>query len=259
MNIKKKIIFIYTIATSAILMLNGCNDNNSSNSAVEKTTKNQSVKHNVVKVIESSGDMYKSAKTFEELVDDSEFIAEVKITETTSSISTMGNMIYTNLTPEIITLYKGTYSGEKLSMYGGYMNVKEYYSSDISKAALKDNSSQTDCSEKELESQEIYQNWFNSYIPDVGDTAIFFGNLAKDGTYRITYEYQGMFKCEGNDVSNQALVINDKSGFTENLVKDLQEEVSSAKIVEKDIKFSNQKKVLSLAKEDFIEKIKCVK
>ena len=65
-------------------------------------------------------------------------------------------MIYTNLTPEIINIYKGSFNNELLTVSGGYMNYKKYANSPEIIKEFGHALDTSEYSEKELETAEIY-------------------------------------------------------------------------------------------------------
>lgn len=105
-------------------------------------------------------------------------------------------MIYTNLTPEIINIYKGSFNNELLTVSGGYMNYKKYANSPEIIKEFGHALDTSEYSEKELETAEIYYDLYGNYIPEIGDKLIFFGIRDRNNeteNYYVTYSNQGIF------------------------------------------------------------------
>lgn len=170
----------------------------------------------IVHTISANADFAEFAYTLDELKNASDFIAEVKIVETEAFLKDEQSVIFTEMTPEVIKIYKGEYNGESLVMGGGYMDCLQYADAEFFRAA-DINMEYTD---EELENGLVYYDWCNNYVPEVGDNLIFFGVLDDDGNYAVTYSYQGIFLCEGENVSCQALSV-ERDGWTEPLAEDL--------------------------------------
>lgn len=214
-----------------------------------------SIEHNVIHSYSVAADIAKIADTLEELIADSDFIAEVKVKGVSSSFENDSILINTEITPEIIKTYKGEYNGNLLILCGGYMNYKEYANSSNIINTLGKPIDTSKFTEEELENGEIYFDWFNTYIPEVGDTLVYFGKEMDTGDYYITNSYQGLFRCDGDKVSNQAFSINN-SGYTESIAEDLNKKFSkSAKISKFHSQVVEEKDVLSISKKDFVSKI----
>lgn len=249
-------IFTAGLLICSLLLSAGCSSDSTADVNDSQTV--QKAEHNVVSSAKSYADYVKLADTLEELISESDFIAEVKVTDTSSYIWPDTDMIYTLLTPEVINVYKGTYNNELLNVGGGYMNYKEYANSP---EVIKDFGHALDTSqytEEELKTAEFYYDKCGNYIPEVGDTLIYFGIRDRNGdteNYFITYTFQGLFLCDGDSVSNQALEINGSGGFTEPLAKDLMQKFSSAQTASLQDELSETLTVLNIPKSDFINEL----
>lgn len=217
------------------------------------------VKHNVVKVTQHAVDMPKCAYTLKELIEYSDFIAKVKVIDTSSYVPEGGLEVDTMVTPEISEVYKGEYNGNPLYISGGFIKLKEYISGNKSNPdadILPDIMTKESLySEEELE-EEIYDNFINNYIPDPGDTLIYFGEESKTKPcYAAAYTYQGVFLCEDGIVENQALESRSK-GYCEPLVEDMAEMFSGAQIVDQTREFCSNEECMKIPEDDFIAKLK---
>ncbi len=197
------------------LLSTACGSSNTTDSS-SKTADN-----GVVLTAKSDADLVHQASTLQELIDDSDFIAKVKVTKVTSSVYQDTDSVLTSITPEILELYKGTYQGETLDMYGGYISYSDYQSAPIFQ---EDGASQpfdvSSYSEKEIDTAQVYWDWCNVYIPTADDTILYFGKQSDDNSFMLTNAYQGLFRLEGGNWTNQALVTGTASQ-QEPLVTDL--------------------------------------
>lgn len=239
------------------MSLTACNDTatSDSTSAIDKTV--TSAHSNIVGYARSEVDMEETANTLQELVDASDFIAEIQVKNISSSVNPDSDCIYTSLTPEIVEIYKGTYQNEFLTLGGGYMNYQEYIASpvfqeeDMITPAI-DTSGYT---AEELETAEYYYDWCNNYVPAIGDTLLFFGHQGNNGNYYVTYDYQSLFLYEGDAATNQALIVEDNSGWQEPLVTDLLAIVPQAETIPATKEPCDYETILSMPKSDLIEQI----
>lgn len=197
----------HTIILTSVLcisLLSGCGN------ATATDSKSSAEKEGVVLTASSEADFTELASTLDELIASSDFIAKVKVTETSAYVYPETDMIDTLITPEILEIYKGSYNGEKLELCGGYMSYKDYYSAPVFQGEdawhTFDASAYT---EEELETAQVYWDWCNSYVPVADDTIIFFGNLLDTGNYYLTNGYQGLFRLNGDSWTNQAIANDD--------------------------------------------------
>lgn len=205
---KKKIALILC---SSLLFCAGC----SQASAEEKMA---SPEKNIIDTVEiTCVEMIEVAQSFEELCNKSDFIAEVKITEASPYFTNDGSdRVFTEMTPEIIEIYKGEYNGEKLGTCGGLMKYTDY----TKRRRISDDA----LTEEERENGYVYYNWLNNKIPEVGDTVIFFGTYSEDNNqFMNTYGYQGIYFCEGEKVTSYSLNYQWQDGWKENLILDYEE------------------------------------
>lgn len=178
----------------------------------------------VVYTAAAEADFAEIADSLYELIEASDLVAEVKILETEAFLKADQSVVFTRMTPEVTELFKGEYNGEKLVMGGGYISCGEYSEAGFFDAAGMNIA----FTEDELENGLVYYDWCNNYVPEAGDTIIFFGTLNENGEYEVTYSYQGIFLCEGKHVSCQALSVG-RDGWTEPLASELLERFSSDK------------------------------
>ena len=254
-NIKKRLI-ISSIICSLLILASGCGDNQTTDNNTSKAE--VLTEHNVVSFAKTEADIAKCAYTLEELYNASDFVAEVKITDTSSFIWPDTDMIYTNLTPEIINIYKGSFNNELLTVSGGYMNYKKYANSPEIIKEFGHALDTSEYSEKELETAEIYYDLYGNYIPEIGDKLIFFGIRDRNNeteNYYVTYSNQGIFLCDNNGtISNQALLVDD-NGFTEPLAKDLTKLFNNTEKHKQKNMLNETSTVLNIPKSEFINEI----
>lgn len=255
----KRFPFMLSILTCLSMTLaTGCQES-AGNSTAEIQSDTQQPEHNIVYSYSSTADLAKVAYNLDELVEASDFIAEVRVKETSSFVAGDTIMINTKITPEIIKTYKGEYNGNSLIIGGGYMNCKEYAMSVDASDMPKNPVDISKFTKDELENGEVYFNWLNNYIPEKDDTIIYFGYENDDGDYNVTYSYQGVFLCKNNNVSNQALCINEHD-FTEPLVKDLSSTFSkTSEISTFSSRTVESKEVLSIPENEFTAKLESFK
>lgn len=264
---KKLSLILCAITCLLTVTATGCGEDTNNTAAVAESlqtsaTEQEVVKpimHNVVKTSHHELDLAEWAYTLKELVDNSDFIAKIKVTDASPYVPEEGLEVDTMVTPEIIEVYKGEYNGNPLNICGGFVKLKDYIngnkgnpSADILPDVMTKTSLYT---EEELE-EEFYDNYINNYIPNPGDTLICFGGeLETIPYYVVSYLYQGIFLCENGIVENQALQICSE-GFIEPLVEDMLEIFSCAQIVEQTREFCSNKECMQIPEDDFIAKLK---
>ena len=180
----------------------------------EGTTLENKGEKNIVLALKNEAELEKCAYTFEELRDNVDFIAEADIVEAIPVIYEGLPYVNTELTPEIIDIYKGEYNGEKLVLIGGVISNKEY-----SVIAENNNISFTD---EELDTGYVSDEWFDMDYPEAGDKVIFFGNYSDDGRIYAAYDYQGLFTVDDGSVSISSLTA-DETGWYEDIAHDLED------------------------------------
>lgn len=210
----KKYNYFLTALVVSLLTLSACGNTN------EKKETDSSLEKGLVLTAASEADFDETANSIDDLTDASDFVAEVKVTRTDAYVYPDTDMIYTIITPEILTLYKGSYQGENLHLCGGHMSYAEYYSAPIFQEENWHTFDTSAYTKDELKQAQVYWNWCNNYVPSEGDTLLFFGIRDENGDYQMTYSYQGMFRLEGDRWTNQALIVN-KNGWQEPLAADL--------------------------------------
>ncbi|MGN0621850.1 MAG: hypothetical protein ACI4I9_08275 [Porcipelethomonas sp.] len=234
------------LACSLSLFSAGCGSDSS-----EKSTTADSGHKNVVGTIRTvCADLVHCSFTLEELIADSDFIAEIKVAETSQFVYPGTEQIITRITPEITEVYKGEYNGGGLNVNGGYMDYYEYmsYPDAISPAGT------SECTEEELETAEVFYSWLDCYVPAEGETVVYFGRLGNDGEYNVTNSYQGIFRLEGENLTNQALEVN-VNNWTEPLAEDLSENIEGAQIIDYTEKTTSHTEVVSVPRSAFAEKL----
>lgn len=155
----------------------------------------------------TTSDYAELAYNVEELTEKSDFIAKVQVQETSGYVYPDSDMIYTQITPEVLEIYKGDYNEEKLELRGGYMTYADYHSAPIFQEEDVTSFDTSKYTEKELETAMIYYNVADNYIPQTGDTLLYFGVRSDNGNYQTTYDYQGLFCLKDGAWTNQALTV----------------------------------------------------
>lgn len=137
---------------------------------------------------------------FDELIDTADLIVKIKVKETRGFVGD-NYLINTEITPQVIETYKGTYNGEKLYVNGGKMLYEEYIQNEHIKKTFEghENPNETECS------KYVEQSVDNAYIVTAGDEYIFFAKKNDDGELYALYAYQGTFKLQNGKVQNTAL------------------------------------------------------
>lgn len=205
----KRIAFFVLPITITTALLLGCSNN---------TT--QSARKGIVFNASSQADFNELASTLNDLENKSIFIAKVSVEEAHSYVYPNSDDIYTQITPNVLEIYKGSYNNEKLELYGGEMLYTDYYNA-LSDEDKEMNSFDTSkYSQNEIDSARVYWNFCNLYVPQVGDTLLYFGVRSDDGNYYVSYDYQGVFLLQDGNYVNQALIV-DQNNWQEPLVTDL--------------------------------------
>ncbi len=252
---KSAICALTGVFASITLLLTGCG--NAAADSGENSTAEKNSHDNVIYLAKAEADYAHVAKSMDELVSDSDWIAEIRVTDVSSCVFEGTDEIHTLITPEVIQTYYGSYDGGTLEVYGGYMNYKAYM--DEAFMSKYDTFDVGDISEEKLETGEIYYNACNSHIPEKGETLLFFGRQKEDGSgYVVTNNYQGLFLCDGDTLTNPALIVEDASGWQEPLVEDILGQCSQANIIAPLSEACDQAQILSLSRTEFLDKIKAV-
>ncbi len=236
----KKYLFVILFVS---LMLNaGC----SAKSVNNKNSDASSNEKNVVLSIDTEADRIELAHSFEELCNKSDFIAEVKITESSAYFADDGSdRVFTEMIPEIIEIYKGEYNGEKLGTCGGFMEYNEF--------VKQRNVSEENLTEEECEPGYVYYNWLDNKIPEEGDTIIFFGTYSEEtNQFMNTYSNQGIYFCEGENVMIYSLECYDDGSWKEPLLVDLEEKFTSEEVQRSSVSDGD----ISLNKSEFVAALK---
>lgn len=236
----KKFSFGLSIITCfSLLSMAGCNKEESSTAEKTSVIPPVSIEDcEFSKIPSPSIEWAELPKTLEELIEESDFVAEIEVADKITELGS-GERMYSDITPNIKKVYKGSYNGNIIRITDGYMDYDSY---------IHGNDYVLSADENYKETKYVYSSWYNNYIPEIGDTLIFFG-IEADGGYYASPSYQGLFRCEGDKVSNQAL------GLTEFLTKSLMNDFPNAEIVPCTYRLSSNPEVLSIPKKDFVSKI----
>lgn len=143
------------------------------------------------------------AMNFSELVSASDLIVKIKVLDTKPFINDEG-MIQTEISPEILEIYKGTYEGQKLYVNGGEMPYEEYSNNETIKKLVAGHENPN--GDEDNSGKYVRQNVDNQYIFHSGDEYIFFASKRGDsGLFFSQYAYQGTFKISDGVVENAAI------------------------------------------------------
>lgn len=175
------------ISGCAVSSTQGAKSNNIKSAASVSTLSNENVYEIKTKV-----DWVKASKTLKELYQNSSLIAEITVHDTEYSADENGR-ISTRFTPEIINAFKGSYSGGKITSFGGIMDYKEY--SKIKDAEVKNLNPAP---------EKVLYNFGGIPIVKPGDTFIVFLS-EKNGVYTPVNAFEGLYKIDGDNLVNEAI------------------------------------------------------
>ncbi len=161
--------------------------------------------------IGTSNDYNKLALSFNDLVNDADFILKIKIKNVKPFINEQG-MIQSEITPIVQEIYKGNYNGEKLYVNGGEMLYDDFIQNEVIKKQLDGHRNPN--GDEENKGKYVRQNVDDQYIFNIGEEYIFFAKDL-DGEIFPLYAYQGTFKISNGMVENSALA------YDEPLSKDI--------------------------------------
>lgn len=214
----KKII-ICTLVATLFLGLCACNKNdvnvNNSSETDRADSKIEEIadmpEKEIALNIGTSNDYNKLALSFNDLVNDADFILKIKVKDIKPFINEQG-MIQSEITPIVQEIYKGSYNGEKLYVNGGEMLYDEFIQNEVIKKQLDGHRNPN--GDEQNKGKYVRQNVDDQYIFNLGEEYMFF---AKDlgGEYFSLYAYQGTFKISNGMVENSALA------YDEPLSKDI--------------------------------------
>lgn len=209
----KNIVKLCIVVSFVIVSLCGCNktiktneviSNNSSETIPADNTEEIQNTNKLALTITSQSDFIKLAFSLSELYKDSDIVCEIKVKEVNPYIDGNGR-IYTEVIPEVVNIFKGTYNNESFHILGGRMNYSEYMSNEVVKRKFEGKTDNNSIDEELLNKDVIYIA-DNGYVYSVGDQYIFFGMTNPNGSgYIQSYGYQGSYKIESNKISNKAL------------------------------------------------------
>ncbi len=255
----KKLSLLLSTLLCLSVFATGCGDESSSSSAQSESSQamasTEKPKHNVVKTTFGECDYPDLPHSLEELADDSDFIAKIYVADTSAYADSL--FVITTITPEFLEVYKGEYDGSPLKIQGGYMKLGDYISTAYEGIeGVPDELTDTSGYTEEQLDEEIYDSIDNTYIPDPGDTIIYFGKKYFDNDYySVAGGYQGVFKCNGDMVENQGLEVSE-NGLTEPIAKDLMEKFSGAEIIEQPLEYVRNDEMLTLPANEFETELK---
>lgn len=208
---KKAFVFCMAVLSGAALLA-GCGASGESAASPENT--------GVLLTAKTTSDLEEVAYTLTDLVEASDFIATVQVAETHEYVYPDTTYIQTQITPQVLTVYKGTYNGEFLEIEGGCMDYNDYTSAPIFQQESIQTFDVSSYSVEELDTARVYEARNNGYVPQAGDTLLFFGKQADADTYYVTYGYQGVFVLQDGSWYNPGLVV-EENDWQEPLVTDL--------------------------------------
>lgn len=175
------------------LACSGCDMKNAKSNKTEHTTGNGMP---IVAELTGSFQLAYEAESLQQLYDDSDFVAEINVTDTEAVLMDDHAFIGTYFTAEIISSYKGEYHGERFYSDGGYMNLGEYLEKT---GRSSENSEFTD---EEKSNGCVYFNCMDSHVPETGDTLIFFGKYSEElGVIYATSTGQSIYCCDEENIS----------------------------------------------------------
>lgn len=252
---KKLSLFLCTLVCLPILAT-GCGDKSGSSSAQSESSQMTATvekpKHNVVKTTFGECDYVHLPDTLDELINEADFIAKIYVSDT--SVSAAELFVTTTITPEFLEIYKGEYDGSPLNIYGGYMKLRNYMSTAYEGIeGVPDELTDTSRYTEEQLGEEIYDNITGTYIPDPGDTIIYFGEKSDyNNCYEVAGAYQGVFNCNGDMVENQGLEVSEnQNGFNEPIANDIMEKFSGTEIIEQPLEYVDKEEMLTIPANDF--------
>lgn len=167
----------------------------------------------IVDTFVSTADIAYAAKTLDELYAESDFVGEIEITSTTSSLVDDTDMLSTLAEYDVVTSYKGDAGDRKLTVAGGYMKLSEY----AKHLTWLDFSHYSD---EEMENGYICEMTVYTHIPQKGDRLLVFCKMNDDVIYS-TSPQQSIYVCENDTITINSM---ESSGsWTDPLALDLEE------------------------------------
>lgn len=144
-------------------------------------------------------DFVKASKSFKELYDGSDLIAEIQVDNPTYYVDDTDG-IKASYTPAILKTYKGSYNGNKIISEGGIMNYSDYVKNMHNPIEHKDFVSD----ESKPNPDKVEYSFAGVPVVKSGDKFIAFcqnfGN-----SYILTNGYEGLFKENGDSLENNAI------------------------------------------------------
>lgn len=198
---KKQYIVSLLVLVMAFIV-GGCNQNSaSSQNQSPKSNSPLSINSpkvesdNVYKIVAHT-DWVKSSKNLKTLYDDSSFVAEIKVNNTSQQVEQNGR-ISTTFKPSIINVFKGSYNGENIISLGGIIAYSDY----IEKVGIE---VKNQLSDENSIPDKVEYNFGDIPIVKSGDSLIVFCNK-NSSNYNITNSFEGLFKIDGNCLINDAI------------------------------------------------------
>lgn len=201
-NVMKRQYLISTLVFIMAFLISGCTQ-------ITSTSKPQSTKSdlslsvdspklssdNVYKIV-AHPDWVKSSKDLKALYNNSSFVAEIKVDNTKAQVEQNGR-ISTIFKPTIINVFKGSYNGEDIISLGGIIDYSDY----VNKVGLE---IKNNFSSENTVPDKVEYTFGDIPIVKSGDSMIVFCNNT-DGNYSITNSFEGLFKIDGNSLTNDAI------------------------------------------------------
>lgn len=147
--------------------------------------------------------LVKWAETFPELVSGSDLIVKIRVQRARSFFTEYG-LMESEITPEVLEIYKGSLEGGKLYVESGEMPYEEYINNEIVKKRVAGHEAPPE-EEAKLKGTIQKSSLGGEYIMHPGEEYIFFAYDRGEGSFFPTYAYQGLFKVVAGKVENNAL------------------------------------------------------
>lgn len=177
--------------------------------AKTNSSANASTDPNDVFTIKSTADWVSASKDLESLYRESDLVMLANITKVDYQAA-KGGLIFSNFIPNVVETYKGSYDGRPIKSIGGIVDFSQYIKNDDDPNTVKQFTTPSGVQPKKV--QLIFDE---IYVVKPGEQYLLFLKN-NNGELNITNSYQGLFKVNGNTLSNKALKA------TENITKDIE-------------------------------------
>jgi hypothetical protein len=201
-----------TIFTLSLMTLLTCACGKSSDSSESQSA--PAAEQQMVLQVSADADINKCAYSLDELYDSAAIVMKVRVSSVQAKLAENDAFnVYTEVVPEVLEVYKGEYSGEKIIIGGGKISVSEY--------AEKFDTDISDLSDNETENGLVEYIWLNNHIPSAGEELVFFGttNPGYPDCFEPSFLNQGVFVCQGDSVRISSL--NADENWCEPLAEDI--------------------------------------